>query len=288
MLYNPSDHLFHKLANKIKKAAVTVFSDLAVQLSHDLLLQHNEQQDASISLEPSNQCLQPLLDRDPGNERDRLAQLFAYELFPPPPPSPLPKIRIPRPPPQKREPGAKRDPLRVTASARTTRSAGPSAIETPIDQEMLPKELRNILPKSKPKRPAAKPTPSESAIQSRETTGLASESADDSLIVIPLRRPETGVLGKMVYSPMTDQERRAKEKQMSLVVDEVDLKETFSRFNVGYVLPEGSKRRGRTALPPPPVAGPSKPRQRESTGFFHDVTYRLCNCALEQKRRSRP
>ncbi|KAG7527546.1 hypothetical protein FFLO_06827 [Filobasidium floriforme] len=276
MLYNPSDHPFHRLASKIKKAAVGMFADLANQLATVTAGSSDQQTNDSRSLEPSPQSLQPLLFRDSGSQRDLLAQLFAYEFRPLPPPSPLPPLpklkRIITPAErlaQAERRKAEAEALRAAGSSRHTRSAGPSASQNTIHEEMLPKELRTGYIRSKPtsRRPTVKASSDSQNAASIEGAGRTSESADDTT-VIPLRRPETGVLGKIVYSPMTDQERRAKEKQMSLVVDQVDIKETFSRFNVGYVLPEGSKRGGRLPLPPLPIAGPSRPRHKAPKSSF--------------------
>lgn len=288
MLYNPSDHPFHRLASKIKKAAVGMFADLANQLATVTAGPSDQQTNDSRSLEPSPSSLQPLLFRDSGSQRDLLAQLFAYEFRPLPPPSPLPPLpklkRIITPAErlaQAERRKAEAEALRAAGSSRHTRSAGPSASQNTIHEEMLPKELRTGYIRSKPtsRRPTVKASSDSQNAASIEGAGRTSESADDTT-VIPLRRPETGVLGKIVYSPMTDQERRAKEKQMSLVVDQVDIKETFSRFNVGYVLPEGSKRGGRLPLPPLPIAGPSRLRHSKSGISEHNRTRTLMSACL--------
>jgi NuA3 HAT complex component NTO1 len=72
--------------------------------------------------------------------------------------------------------------------------------------------------------------------------------------VVPLDRAERGVVGKETYSPLGPKERREHDKRMAmeLVVDNLDSRADFKRFNVGWVLPEGTKRGGRRERMPDP------------------------------------
>ncbi|KAJ9112141.1 hypothetical protein QFC20_002322 [Naganishia adeliensis] len=64
--------------------------------------------------------------------------------------------------------------------------------------------------------------------------------------VVPLDKAKRGVVGKETYSPLGPKERRERDKRMAmeLVVDNLDSRADFKRFNVGWVLPEGTKRGG--------------------------------------------
>lgn len=60
-------------------------------------------------------------------------------------------------------------------------------------------------------------------------------------------RLQRGVVGEESYSPLGPRERRERDRQMAmeLVVENLDSRDNFKRFNVGWVLPEGTKRGGR-------------------------------------------
>lgn len=60
-------------------------------------------------------------------------------------------------------------------------------------------------------------------------------------------KPQRGVVGEESYSPLGPRERRERDRQMAmeLVVENLDRRDDFKRFNVGWVLPEGTKRGGR-------------------------------------------
>jgi NuA3 HAT complex component NTO1 len=79
-----------------------------------------------------------------------------------------------------------------------------------------------------------------SASASAESTATGSEQK-------ARRKPERGVAGQESYSPLGPKERRERDKQMAmeLVVENLDSRDDFKRFNVGWVLPEGTKRGGR-------------------------------------------
>ena len=283
MLYNPSDHPYHRLAAKIKKAANVVFTELYTQLVQSL--ERPVALGEAFSLEPSRDLIEPLLGFEPGSNRDRLAELFARELEPLPPPSPLPKYKpiVTHEERQARRQAkvddrrARAEALRL-ASSRQTRSNAPTHDEQALDEDMLPKELRS---------PALKPKTSrkrEPIVETREVHQNASRSlrsvrsagrnvaTEGIQPILPSIRKQTGVIGTMAYSPLTDQERRARERDMQLVVESVDNKDYFERFNVGFILPEGTKRGGRPFVPTAPVAGPSRRRQ----GKFSHSRMNLC------------
>ena len=278
MLYNPSDHPYHRLALKIKKAASVIFTELYNQLAQSV-----ERQVAlggAFSLEPSRELLEPLLDVEPGSNRDRLADLFARELESLPPPSPLPKYkpivtseeRQARRQAKIGERRARAEALRL-ASSRQTRSNAPALDEQTLDEDKLPEEPLSpaVRPKIRRKREPVVETSEvhHSAPRSLRSGRSAGPTVAKGEIqaILPSVRKQTGVIGTMAYSPLTDQERRARERDMELVVDTVDNKDYFERFNIGFILPEGTKRGGRPFIPTAPVAGPSRRRQGEFNHF---------------------
>lgn len=84
--------------------------------------------------------------------------------------------------------------------------------------------------------------------------------------VVPLDKAERGVVGKETYSPLGPKERRERDKRMAmeLVVDDLDSRADFKRFNVGWVLPEGTKRGGRHERLPDPVVPKKRKCKRHS------------------------
>ena len=56
-------------------------------------------------------------------------------------------------------------------------------------------------------------------------------------------RPQRGVVGVEPVTVLSDRQRRDLERRLDLITEEVDSQDQFKRFNVGWVLPEGSKRR---------------------------------------------
>jgi NuA3 HAT complex component NTO1 len=283
MLYNPSDHLYHRLAVKIKKAASVIFTELYTQLAQSL--ERPVALGEVFSLEPSREFLEPLLVVEPGSNRDRLGELFARELESLPPPSPLPKYKpiVTHEERQARrqakidERRARAEALRL-ASSRQTRSNAPTVDQQTLGEDILPKELRSLAvkPKTSSKREPIVETKKvyQNASRSLRSGGSAGPivAPEGIQAILPSIRKQTGVIGTMAYSPLSDQERRARERDMQLVVDTVDNKDYFERFNVGFILPEGTKRGGRPFVPTPPVAGPSRRRHGE---FIH---FRFNSC----------
>ncbi|KAK4684585.1 hypothetical protein P7C73_g5593, partial [Tremellales sp. Uapishka_1] len=92
----------------------------------------------------------------------------------------------------------------------------------------------------------------------------AATTAWSSEIVKPMSRPERGVVGLRTFVPLSDKERREHERQIALVAEEIDKEDEFKRFNVGWVLPAGSKRKGRADRPTESVSSRanSSPRKR--------------------------
>jgi NuA3 HAT complex component NTO1 len=77
-------------------------------------------------------------------------------------------------------------------------------------------------------------------------------------------KPQRGVIGLETFVSVSDKERRAMEKDMDLVTNDVGNADLFKRFNVGWVLPEGSKRK--RAERPEPVKAPREPKHPSCQG----------------------
>ena len=65
-------------------------------------------------------------------------------------------------------------------------------------------------------------------------------------------RTQPGVAALETYAHITDKERRERERALDIVTEEVGNRDHFTRFNVGWVLPEGTKRRRVERVPDPP------------------------------------
>jgi hypothetical protein len=252
MKYNPHDHPFHKLANKIKNTAKIAFAALGEEISGrgpDL-----EPEPISLSLVPDMDMLRPMVHCPEEDQRDLLAQLFAFQLEPLPSLPPLPKVIKPRPvlthePRQaKREEKKARLEIARLASNRRTRATATEADEDAVDESLLPRDLRPSKPVARAPSRIHKPTTPALSHASSDLSDLDESIDSDSRAMKPLKKKQTGVIGKEPFSPLTEQERRRREKQMEIVVDRVDSRDNFARFNVGWVLPPGLKRGGRPVV----------------------------------------
>jgi len=109
-----------------------------------------------------------------------------------------------------------------------------------------------------PSEALAVPAPTVSEDRTTEDTREISEDRptikEASVDTVTTRRSRTqpGVAALEVYSHVSDRERRNAERALDIVTEEVDNKDQFKRFNVGWVLPEGSKRRRVEKAPDPP------------------------------------
>lgn len=276
MLYNPPGNPFHKLAARIKKASAPVYSSLIEEV-RTLGAFSTTDTPQDMYLVASEASLRAL--REPGRKENTtlLDELFAYEFEPPRPPTPppKPKRKIDRAEylAKKEARAAKYDGPRIPG--RSTRhtvalgidqllSAGtPAAVlgdgssqVTPRGKRSRTQELRgNASSDIAEREPTEGRKPTRGRGRSRlhsESTNLSASVSNESAgtgssSVVPLTRPQRGVAGKETYSPLGPKERRARDKRMAmeLVVDNLDSRDDFKRFNVGWVLPEGTKRGGR-------------------------------------------
>ncbi|KAJ9106350.1 hypothetical protein QFC21_001496 [Naganishia friedmannii] len=276
MLYNPPGNPFNKLAARIKKASAPVYSSLIeeVRTLGAFSATDTPQHMYLVASEASLRAL-----REPGRKENTtlLDELFAYEFEPPRPPTPppKPKRKIDKTEylAKKEAKAAKYDGPRIPGrSTRHTVALGIDQLlqaQTPVStsgdvpSQLTPRgkrsraqELRGNASTS-----TAEHDPSGGSKLTRgrgrsrlhsESTNLSVSASNESTqtgssSVVPLVRPQRGVAGKETYSPLGPKERRARDKRMAmeLVVDNLDSRDDFKRFNVGWVLPEGTKRGGR-------------------------------------------
>ncbi|OCF54561.1 hypothetical protein L486_08112 [Kwoniella mangroviensis CBS 10435] len=74
------------------------------------------------------------------------------------------------------------------------------------------------------------------------TSGSASPTKPSSSF--PRRhRSQVGVVGTEIVPILTDRDRRERERAMDIMIEEVGAQDQFTRFNTGWVLPEGMKRK---------------------------------------------
>jgi len=87
-----------------------------------------------------------------------------------------------------------------------------------------------------------------------EADDVAHTTKEASVDTTATRRSRTqpGVAALEIYSHITDKERRERERALDIVTEEVGNMDQFKRFNVGWVLPEGTKRRRVEKAPEPP------------------------------------
>ncbi|WVQ75536.1 hypothetical protein IAR50_005163 [Cryptococcus sp. DSM 104548] len=128
---------------------------------------------------------------------------------------------------------------------------------TPRKRDRRPKANSRSTPTSALASAPVVTTTSQTASQSatRPSSSSLSSTRPD---LKPLSRPQQGVVGLEAIPIMSDRERREQELALSLELEGTDVGglDQFKRFNVGWVLPEGSKRR-RTSEASSIVAGPS-------------------------------
>lgn len=259
MLYNKGETPYHRTAKRIKTNSQPLLDGLAtipVESALALPGEHvDSQQELDVGdLEPSRLLLQMLMQPEtPGASRDHLASIFAYELEKPKEPTPPP----PTPPSKKRkvetaEEKRKRREERE-ARAREREKAGPvRATRASLAMEKAFVEEAGL------QEPTKSVVPGSNKTRSRRSAAADAEPAEGSTSARRAHR-QVGVVGLATYNSISDKERRQMEKDMNLATNEVGKEDLFARFNVGWVLPEGSKRHRAERPPVPP-----KPQSSES------------------------
>jgi NuA3 HAT complex component NTO1 len=236
MIYNAADSLFHRTAKRIKTNAQPLLDELDAVSAVSQLVPEDTAQSGQIphdivgDLEPSLVLLSALSHRDPSDEtRDMLGSLFAFELEKPKEPTPPP----PSPKKRKDRSHAERKRMWEERQAKAKERAG--TVRATRASDAVTKAFvaeAGVQSDVEPSRGSAEP-------RSRRSARADTESSD----VRRQNRPQVGVAGVQAVAVMTDRERREAERALELNTDGVDGQDLFRRFNVGWVLPEGSKRK---------------------------------------------
>jgi NuA3 HAT complex component NTO1 len=234
MIYNKGDTPFNRIAKRIKSNAAPLLAELNIQ-SEGI-----DQSDVG-DLEPHIEVLKALVAQDAeAEDRDNLASLFAFELEkprPPTPPPPSPKVRKTLSAAERK---AKWEEREARAKERAAMTGKPTRAAHALAKAFT--EEAGLVASSDTE-------PGPSTRRRRDPSTVETESRS--------RRPQRGVVGTEYFAVVSDKERREKERALDLVTESVAPQDQFARFNVGWVLPEGSKRR-RSERPPD-----IKPVQRE-------------------------
>lgn len=244
MQYNKSETTFHRVASRIKKNATPLLDVLdSIPATGQLMPPLPEGKDAWRQppegevgdLETSLARLQSMLAPDPTEEgRDMLRSIFTFEVGkePPPPPSPKKRKTLSAAERNKKfEAAAERYKERLSLGGGSARVSRAAAAVTG------------------PESPPPLPTPGQ------RKGKVASADAEGSEPSKPAR-PQPGVVGVESVPALSDKERRKAEKSLDLIAESLDSKDEYERFNVGWILPEGSKRR--RPVPTPTIAIPPK------------------------------
>lgn len=266
MTYNAPDNTYHRIAKRIKQNSVEILSQL------DLSAFSLQEDDSEVGdLEPATVMLETLISQmSDESGRDRLAGLFAFELAKPKEPTPAP----PTPPPprtnKKRDSHVERKKRweereaayqERLAQGRATR-AGHAKVEAFKHEAGLPPSSDTEIdkPALAPRRRTRHSTAGNGdSLQPPQREDRESADSGHSRA-----RSQVGVARTEPIERLSDKERREREKHLALQTEEVGNADQFTRFNVGWVLPEGSKRKrsGEKAQD----AANSTPKQGKSSG----------------------
>lgn len=246
MLYNPPGNPYHQRAARMKKAVMPIIAELPE------------------SFEPSITQLQALVEVGTDG-KDRLESLFAYELDPPRPPTPPPAPKRPR-----IQISAEEIRTRKEAKAREAKLAllnRPASMRSTRATQAVQEEVQRAAEIARQAEVAArKPIAArrERRHSARPQTDVSQPGTPTSdAEIIPLRRPQKGVAGLVPYSPTNARKRAERVQQTGLEMETVKPRDEFRRFDQGFILPEGSRRRGRPELvAPPPKPKPSRKRDQ--------------------------
>jgi len=226
------------------------------------LVNGDSEQEEIGDLEPSRHFLEVLISQNENSHhRDRLASLFAFDLEPPKEPTPPPPPPVPA---KKRENYADRKRKWEEKEARHLErlESGRSTRAGQAKEEAFQHEA-GLLPPL-PAAPQAEAGPS-TIRRTRHSMGNSSSEVSKTLDTPgsssasrPVRS-QVGVAGREIIERLSDKERRAREQGLNLEIEAVDNSDQFTRFNTGWILPEGSSRRRNNDSP----AVPLKPRVRK-------------------------
>lgn len=256
MLYNKPETSFHRAAKRIKENSKPLLENLqTIQADFtSALLGDESPKDPSPhsvigNLETTTLSLQALTMPEPGEERDYLASLFAYELEKPKPPTPPPPTP---PPPKKRETAEERRQRQAERAARAKERvrARPTRASLAMEQAFA-QEAGVALNSSDVEGPSTRRSRARGVKDEPENSETPAESSSSG--AKHGSRLQTGVAGYEAFVALSDRDRREKERQLDLITEEVGNHDQFTRFNVGWVLPEGSKRKRPERSEPPRI-----------------------------------
>lgn len=246
MQYNKSETTFHRVASRIKKNAKPLLDELdSIPATGQLMPPEVPEGQESWAQPPEGEVgdletslarLQTMLAPDPtDSSRDILRSIFAFEVEKEPPPPPSPKKRKSMTAAERNkkfEEAEERYKGRLSMGGGSTRVSRAAAAVTGLgpQSEMPPEPARSR--KSK--------TPSADAESERSRPA----------------RTQPGVVGVQSVPAMSHRERVKAEKSLDLIAESLDSKDEYERFNVGWILPEGSKRR--RPAPTPSITIPPK------------------------------
>ncbi|KZT21556.1 hypothetical protein NEOLEDRAFT_1164542 [Neolentinus lepideus HHB14362 ss-1] len=248
MLYNKSDTVYHKAASRIKANAQPILEELDKQAtSHWAEIANIDGGDIDLrspigDLEPPLSTLDLLFSADHIKddinfilESAPLVSLLNYEfekLKPPPPPPPMPP---PKPKKQKKRPRNEPDADAVDAS---------------------------------PGFPAPRTRRALAAAAAFEAEARGETDASQNSEVAPTPEPQPEVLPAPTAPEKPAKAKRAQPKtpysEIPTVVNDVDSRESFKKFEQGWILPPDVRRGGRAPVQRAPLPPPKK-KNRPST-----------------------
>ena len=253
ILYNAPDTMFTRIAKRItansrplldELGSIPVWSSFKPPEGDDgknAVAVAVADTDAAGDLEPSQVLLHSLINPDEDSS-DLLSKLFRFELEKPRAPTPPlapPKQRMYMSAAERKQRWTEREvQAKERVQSRTSRAA--AAATQAFEEEAGIAETPPVTAGS-----------SSRTARSRHAKLEEDDSAETSRY-----GNKVGVAGYETFAILNDRQRRAQEKAMDLVTENVDSQDLFKRFNVGWVLPEGSKRR--RAERPPEVSQPAK------------------------------
>lgn len=237
---------------------------------YDLRKQQGLVGDLEASLLHLQSLIQPPLDMRTGT-KDVLESLFKFELEPPkeptppppPPPSPPKRVKVNHKAKWEEREAKHREhmALREAAGMRTGRTgaaadsnatgdgagigeAGPGAkveMQAASTTEEGSRRRRRRKSNAQIALELAQANATAPEANTNAEAGPSRQAVIDEQALNAARR-QRGVVGLEAVPIITDRERRLQEKAMDIVTETVDGLDQFKRFNVGWVLPEGSKR----------------------------------------------
>lgn len=279
MLYNANDNPFHRTAKRIKANSKPLLDELDTLKTQSRYLFRSESDDddhelpslpfgAVGDLEPSQMLLECLLQPAAGMpNQDWLSSVFSFALErpkdPTPPPAPRPsKNRKSMSAAEKRQRWEEREAKyqeRVAGrSTRATEAKEKAFTEDSGVQDPTPDEDEQSVQAGPSRRRSIRVQPIESRTTEPSEDGPSTGPVSSTSSMRPQSRQQRGVAGIETIAVLNDRERREQERQLELMTPDIDSQDLFKRFNIGWVLPEGSKRRRAERPPSPPRPAPQR------------------------------